>query len=1096
MAAGAFDYTFLTSTRDVGLVRVTVAYADADPVPVPVSSLVPGEVLRLDLLRVLNAWIEPRQKRYIASYRPREDALDPDENKLMGQVDANRIEFDEFVDSPQVQDVLSNGFELGNEVQANNTVREFSVVSGLDVVTKTPATAMSVRETVRISTAKIKYVGDAYHDQISEILYNGFVDGTSTKNMAKLLQGRNSVLNSRAEFIARNEMGNMYAKLTEIRQTENGVVSYIWRTSEDERVRPSHAIKNGQVFQWDDPPPDTGNPGADYNCRCYAEPVLDSIDPEITGQVGSPGEPAIGVEAVEAMTMKTPTPIVEPVETFSAFVEINSREEMNAFKRSLKELKFQKNARYVSKKEAAEEGGAWGFHLTDLTDDQMNKINSKRWRDKTGYSKGFNLYPDTEWKPPKESFGIFPTSLDALEEIKTLGGSTGAKLVRDPETGTQFVLKRGKNPAHIQEEFLTNEMYRALGTKVPDSRLYNGDTMLSEYIEGTAFSKLKGADRVRAQLHAQGDFVQDALLGNWDVAGLDLDNLLVDKSGNVWRIDNGAGLRFRAQGAPKGDAFDEWNTELWTLRDATKNKSAAEVFEHVEWNEYLEKNIENALRKRSEVMALIEDASLKRTMAARFDNLEEVLALSKEMRSDGWDNSYVDMFSKQRAAMGKSGMRERMPEELTPVGSTRKGRGAGPDQEWSPNEMLQSRSESSNMKSIPAVRDEDGKLWDDLRGKDGIMRRYFDHLDTVAEGNKKYSEELAQIHMKWAEDQAESSWDPRAQGMKAWLTNKRGADDSNIWWRDGKRDAERHLEEFIEELPDPKEYGISKTKEQLFDETMSSFHAMNYDVLKKADLPTKSADNSKLLVVRTEDSSVLRRQDMNALGAEGEIQRGAAESASMFRTFYYKGDNAVWNEVPLHRVVASYLPDRGGAAFNAKYGGSMRQKYMFAGDDENEIVVFFGDSKSKVMAKTLTQRGQDEWNKLEASDWAGGVTPKAKKAPLPRDVTFAKPASGSPKIPTSGKLDPVEVDWGGINPKIITFSEDAGVDLSKVKISNPVLLEKMKEGWYVTEIVEDILLVQPMGMKPPAYIPKHLWSPGEPWKNFKLMAEYNPKADS
>ena len=237
MAAAAFVYAFDTSTRAAGFVRVSVPYADADPVPVPVSSLVPAELLRVRLLRVLNDFIVPRQRSYVREYQQREDALEQDETRLMVRVEADRVAFEEYVGSEKVQDVLRDGFENGDEVQAANTVRELSVIEGLDVVTQTPSTAAAVLETVQTSTEKIQYVGATYYDQINSILFTGFVEGQTKETIAKLLRGRNAVLNSRAEFIARNEMGNMYATLTKIRQTENGVTHYIWRTSEDERVQ-------------------------------------------------------------------------------------------------------------------------------------------------------------------------------------------------------------------------------------------------------------------------------------------------------------------------------------------------------------------------------------------------------------------------------------------------------------------------------------------------------------------------------------------------------------------------------------------------------------------------------------------------------------------------------------------------------------------------------------------------------------------------------------------------------------------------------------------------------------------------------------------
>lgn len=51
---------------------------------------------------------------------------------------------------------------------------------------------------------------------------------------------------------------------------------YVWRTRRDGKVRSSHAEREGQVFSWDDPP-EGGHPGADYGCRCTAEPYLPQI---------------------------------------------------------------------------------------------------------------------------------------------------------------------------------------------------------------------------------------------------------------------------------------------------------------------------------------------------------------------------------------------------------------------------------------------------------------------------------------------------------------------------------------------------------------------------------------------------------------------------------------------------------------------------------------------------------------------------------------------------------------------------------------------------------------------------------------------------
>jgi SPP1 gp7 family putative phage head morphogenesis protein len=55
------------------------------------------------------------------------------------------------------------------------------------------------------------------------------------------------------------------------------VEEYVWSTSRDERVRPSHSAKDGKRFKWNDPPSDTGHPGNEIQCRCVAIPVLDDF---------------------------------------------------------------------------------------------------------------------------------------------------------------------------------------------------------------------------------------------------------------------------------------------------------------------------------------------------------------------------------------------------------------------------------------------------------------------------------------------------------------------------------------------------------------------------------------------------------------------------------------------------------------------------------------------------------------------------------------------------------------------------------------------------------------------------------------------------
>lgn len=93
--------------------------------------------------------------------------------------------------------------------------------------------------------------------------------------------------------IARTECAKANAAIAQARAEDLGISCYIWRTCHDERVRPSHRRMDGVVCFWDNPPSPEGqgayHPGNIYNCRCFAEPVLDIRDLPKNSRVWSDG---------------------------------------------------------------------------------------------------------------------------------------------------------------------------------------------------------------------------------------------------------------------------------------------------------------------------------------------------------------------------------------------------------------------------------------------------------------------------------------------------------------------------------------------------------------------------------------------------------------------------------------------------------------------------------------------------------------------------------------------------------------------------------------------------------------------------------------
>lgn len=124
--------------------------------------------------------------------------------------------------------------------------------------------------------------------QVRDATVKALTEGTSVKDTTDqiydIMSERVDVSESRAKLIARDQVAKLNGDFTRQRQEDIGVEGYIWRTVQDERVRDTHAEADGNFYTWDKPPDVTeGNhPGEDYQCRCWAEPVLPSrMDVEV-----------------------------------------------------------------------------------------------------------------------------------------------------------------------------------------------------------------------------------------------------------------------------------------------------------------------------------------------------------------------------------------------------------------------------------------------------------------------------------------------------------------------------------------------------------------------------------------------------------------------------------------------------------------------------------------------------------------------------------------------------------------------------------------------------------------------------------------------
>lgn len=128
---------------------------------------------------------------------------------------------------------------------------------------------------IKANVALIKSIPQQYFDRIEQSIWTNTGQGMRYDALEIELMKIDDMTKARAKLIARDQVGKINGAITQARQSSLGIDKYVWRTSNDERVRDSHAEKEGEVFSWNDPPDDTGHPGEDFQCRCTAEPYLD-----------------------------------------------------------------------------------------------------------------------------------------------------------------------------------------------------------------------------------------------------------------------------------------------------------------------------------------------------------------------------------------------------------------------------------------------------------------------------------------------------------------------------------------------------------------------------------------------------------------------------------------------------------------------------------------------------------------------------------------------------------------------------------------------------------------------------------------------------
>ena len=227
--------------------------------------------------------------------------------------------------------------------------------------------------------------------------------------------------------------------------------------------------------------------------------------------------------------------------------------------------------------------------------------------------------------------GILSYTQLEINNLVAAGGTNGALEGEEPH-GCHWLVKdyRG-NSDRVATELLANAIYRELDILVPEAGIGTWQGPNGEEWITCTYPMLEGEPRRWSEpnaLLAEG-FVADALLANWDVIGLEQDNILWTDHDAPIRIDQGGCLRFRAQGETKPYGPEVVELERMRIEDGQARGRMAVTEELIARKAQETTSLLNADR----IQALVSEApfddlemksEIERNLKARVEHLSRI----------------------------------------------------------------------------------------------------------------------------------------------------------------------------------------------------------------------------------------------------------------------------------------------------------------------------------------------------------------------------------------------------------------------------------------------------------------------------------------
>lgn len=215
------------------------------------------------------------QERILPAYRPavsqmRRDAPSDDMRDILNELDRQVTEELAVSIERELTEWITR-LDESNRDHYQETVIEATEID-ISPVTEVNEFENEIKADIEANVALVTGLTAEMRKTLGRVIFNGLQENMSARELAREIDEALGITRRRALLIARDQMAKISGTLDKLRQTALGIEHYIWRDSDDERVRASHEEVDGKVFRWDTEVPNgLVRPGFEINCRCKAQ---------------------------------------------------------------------------------------------------------------------------------------------------------------------------------------------------------------------------------------------------------------------------------------------------------------------------------------------------------------------------------------------------------------------------------------------------------------------------------------------------------------------------------------------------------------------------------------------------------------------------------------------------------------------------------------------------------------------------------------------------------------------------------------------------------------------------------------------------------